>query len=75
MCGAIPPLSQYALMAWCSLKNAQGQIYLYSCKVTPTRSASHFTPEDGGSMDLRNVGILLQHYTASQPRRPRLQFI
>jgi hypothetical protein len=28
-------------------------------------------PEDGGSMDLRNVGILPQHYTASQPRRWR----
>jgi hypothetical protein len=25
--------------------------------------------EDGGSMDLRNFGIL-SHYTASQPRRP-----
>jgi hypothetical protein len=24
-------------------------------------------PEDGGSMDLRNVGILQQHHTASQP--------
>jgi len=30
-------------------------------------------PEDGGSMDLPNVGILPQHYTASQPRRPRLE--
>jgi hypothetical protein len=30
-------------------------------------------PEDGGSMDLWNVGILPQHYTASQPRRPRLE--
>jgi hypothetical protein len=29
-------------------------------------------PEDGASMDLRNVGILPQHYTVSQPRRPRL---
>jgi hypothetical protein len=32
----------------------------------------HFTsfhPDDGGSMDLRKVGILPQHYTASQPRR------
>jgi len=28
--------------------------------------------EDGGIMDLRNAGILPQHYTASQPRRPRL---
>jgi len=24
-------------------------------------------PEDGGSMELRNVGILPQHYTASKP--------
>jgi hypothetical protein len=30
-------------------------------------------PEDGGCMDLRNVGILPQHYTASQTRRPRLE--
>jgi len=29
--------------------------------------------EDGGSMVLRNYGILLQHYTASQPRRLRQQ--
>jgi hypothetical protein len=29
-------------------------------------------PEDGGSTDLRNVDILPQHYTASPPRRPRL---
>jgi hypothetical protein len=28
MIGAIPPLSQYAFMAWCSVK-AQGQLYLY----------------------------------------------
>jgi hypothetical protein len=28
--------------------------------------------EDGGSKLLRNVGIIPQHYTASQPRR--LQF-
>jgi hypothetical protein len=25
-------------------------------------------------MDLQNVGILPQYYTASQPRRPRLEF-
>jgi len=30
-------------------------------------------PEDGGSVDLRNVVILPQHHTASQPRRPRLE--
>jgi hypothetical protein len=28
MSGAIPPLPQYAFMAWCSAK-AQGQLYLY----------------------------------------------
>jgi hypothetical protein len=28
MSGPIPPLPQYAFMAWCSVK-AQGQIYLY----------------------------------------------
>jgi len=27
-------------------------------------------PEDGGSTVLLNVGILSQHYVASQPRRP-----
>jgi hypothetical protein len=30
MSGAIPPLPQYAFMAWCSVKKeAQGQLYLY----------------------------------------------
>jgi hypothetical protein len=28
MSGAIPPLPQYAFIAWCSVK-AQGQLYLY----------------------------------------------
>jgi hypothetical protein len=28
MRGAVPPLHQYAFMAWCSVK-AQGQLYLY----------------------------------------------
>jgi hypothetical protein len=28
MSGALPPLPQYAFMAWCSVK-AQGQLYLY----------------------------------------------
>jgi hypothetical protein len=30
-------------------------------------------PEDAGSMDFWNVGILPQHYTVSQPRRSRIQ--
>jgi hypothetical protein len=32
-------------------------------------SHRHFSPEDGGSMFLQNVGIYLRVYTASQPRR------
>jgi hypothetical protein len=31
MSGAIPPLPQYAFMAWCSVK-IQGQLYLYLIK-------------------------------------------
>jgi len=31
--------------------------------------------EDGGSMDLWNVVALLQHYTASQPQKPRLEVV
>jgi hypothetical protein len=34
---------------------------------------SSLHPECGGSMGLWNVGILPQHYTASQSRRPRLE--
>jgi hypothetical protein len=33
-----------------------------------------FHPRKGGSMDLWNVGILLQHYTASQLRKTRLTY-
>jgi hypothetical protein len=36
-----------------------------------TQKTSTLHPEDGGSMDLWNAGILPQHYTASQPRRTR----
>jgi hypothetical protein len=32
MIGAISPLPQYALMAWCSVK-ARGQLYLYLVEV------------------------------------------
>jgi hypothetical protein len=30
-------------------------------------------PEDGGRKILQNAGILLKHYTASQPRRLQLE--
>jgi hypothetical protein len=29
MGGAIPPLPQYSFMAWCTVKKAQGQFYLF----------------------------------------------
>jgi hypothetical protein len=32
-------------------------------------------PEDGGSMIIRNVGIVPDHYTASGPRRPAISVI
>jgi hypothetical protein len=34
MSGAIPPIPQYAFMAWCLVK-AQGQLYLYLLEGTP----------------------------------------
>jgi hypothetical protein len=33
----------------------------------------HLRGKDGGSMELRNAGILPHHYTVSQPRKPRLE--
>jgi hypothetical protein len=36
------------------------------------RNASVFSPEDGGSMFLRNFGIYLQIHTVLLPRRPTL---
>jgi hypothetical protein len=42
--------------------------------VTPC-SAVHLQGEDGGGMDFWNVSFLPQHYTASQPRRPRFKYL
>jgi hypothetical protein len=36
MSGAIPPLPQYAFIAWCSVKKAQGQLYLYLLHIRST---------------------------------------
>jgi len=35
MSGSMPPLLQYAFMAWCSVK-AQGQLYLYLTGTIPS---------------------------------------
>jgi hypothetical protein len=79
---AIPPLHQYVSMTTFRLflkSKLQVEVFwvLTSfsewCGRIPTfRSSMMNPPEDGGSMDLRNVGTLPRHYTASQPRRPRL---
>jgi len=45
--------------------SSRGPLAWLWCRVVHT--------EDGGRMGLRNVGIQPQHYTASQPRRPRLE--
>jgi hypothetical protein len=37
--------------------------------LTAVRTTNLFSPVDGGSMFLRNVGIYLQVYAASNPRR------
>jgi hypothetical protein len=42
MRGAIPPLLQYTFMAWCSVKKAQGQLYLLlRCWPSKHRVISH----------------------------------
>jgi len=51
----------------------QGQVFWFvtTCRfVVGYQSSLH--PEDGGSMGLRNVGIIPQLYMASQARRPGL---
>jgi hypothetical protein len=45
-------------------------ILIFSCFMSRFSGSSH--PEDRGSKVLRNFGILPQHYTASQSRRPRI---
>jgi hypothetical protein len=47
--------------------------FLGSSSRNTVRFGRPWCPEDGGSTVLRNVGILPQHYTAPQPRRPRIE--
>jgi len=47
---------------------------VYCCGTIPAFQRSIVYDEDGGSMDLQNVGNPSQYHTASQPRRPRLEF-
>jgi len=48
--------------------------YLHGEVIGDGKKGLDLHPEDGGSMDLRNVVILSQYYTASQPRRLRLEY-
>jgi hypothetical protein len=48
---------------------------LLGCASSISSVSSSLHHEDGSSMALWNVGILPQHYTASQPRRPRVEII
>jgi len=41
--------------------------------VTPCSVVVVYHHEEGNKTNLRNVGILPQNYTASQPRRPRFE--
>jgi hypothetical protein len=43
MSGVIPPLPQYASMVWCSVKKAQGQLYLYLKAWRLILRFTHFT--------------------------------
>jgi hypothetical protein len=43
MSGAIPPLPQYAFMAWCSVKG-QGQFYLYLYLFNELNKFTQFIP-------------------------------
>jgi hypothetical protein len=47
---------------------------LFNDAVSTTYSSRGLMGEDKGSKVFRIVGILPQNYTASQPRRPRLEF-
>jgi len=57
----------------CILQKQDGQ--MWNGLICPRRGTRRtvLSPEDGGCTDLRHVDIL--HYTATQPRRRRLEFL
>jgi hypothetical protein len=72
MRGAIPPLPQYALMAWCSVKKAQGQLYIltYGGLQTPPLFLPLLSWEDFRPSSCVNIN----HLCASGCRHPCFLF-
>jgi hypothetical protein len=65
------PIVQAVAQCCTAIKNSNITQVKKNCPATVGPCCLHSHPEDGRSMTLRNVGIPSQHYTASQPRRPR----
>jgi len=63
MCGAIPPLLQYAFIVWCSVK-AQGQLYVYLLSYSLSLLFSSFLHLYSPSLNifLLNSSQYLLHY-------------
>jgi hypothetical protein len=76
MSGAIPPLPQYAFMAWCLFKRTQGQLYLYLCTIsrqhdhwwrtTPLRRKITFTTSGSLINSENHISLRLQSCSYSK---------
>jgi hypothetical protein len=61
----LPPSTRLKWRCWESLSLP----FLQPCINPSTSQHRHFSPEDGGIVFLRNVGIYRRGYTAPKPRR------
>jgi len=67
---ADPKIEIFVLLRWVEIQVEVVWVVTPCSVVVGYRCCLHH-PEDGGTMDLRNVGIISQHYTALQSRTPR----
>jgi hypothetical protein len=67
MCGAIPPLPQYALMAWCSVK-AQGQLYLLPSNILESSHSHECNTKFGLSKGKGRILVICETYFKIQHR-------